>query len=301
MRDTHGSFIARRRDHTVYGENRCFTGRQPGLGSCHPQEDLEMARMAGRVALITGGASGMGAAAVDLFITEGARVVLADIDEDKGRVVAERYGDDCVFVRCDHTVREANEAAVAQALSRFGKLDTLFNNAGLAFANASIESVDDDTLGRIIDVDLIGPYRMTQAALPALRQAAPDLPGGAAIVFTSSMQGIVARPFVSPYTAAKHGIVGIARSLALELARDNIRVNVLCPVATDTPMLPQFMPSSVGEEQMPKVREQLVKGIPLGRLARAEDIANAALFLASDDAAMITGVALPIDGGVTAG
>jgi NAD(P)-dependent dehydrogenase (short-subunit alcohol dehydrogenase family) len=260
-----------------------------------------MARMTDRVALITGGASGMGAATVDLFVAEGARVVVADIDEEKGRAVAARHGDACVFARCDHTCRDDNEAAVAQALSSFGKLDTLFNNAGLAFANAAIEKVDDDTLARIIDVDLIGPYRMTQAALPALREAAADLPGGAAIVFTSSMQGIVARPYVSPYTAAKHGVVGIARSLALELARDNIRVNVLCPVATETPMLPQFMPASVGEEQMPKVREQLIKGIPLGRLARAVDIANAALFLASEEAAMITGVALPIDGGVTAG
>jgi NAD(P)-dependent dehydrogenase (short-subunit alcohol dehydrogenase family) len=263
--------------------------------------ELDMARLSDRVALITGGASGMGEAAVERFIAEGARVVLADINEEKGRDVAARYSEACVFARCDHTQRSDNEAAVALALSTFGKLDTLFNNAGLAFANSGIDNVDDETLQQIIDVDLIGPYRMTQAALPALREAAKALPAGAAIIFTSSMQGIIARPYVSPYTAAKHGIVGLTRSLALELGRDNIRVNVLCPVATDTPMLPEFMPASVGEEKMPAVRAQLIKGIPLGRLAQPVDIANAALFLASDEAAMISGVALPIDGGVTAG
>jgi 3-oxoacyl-[acyl-carrier protein] reductase len=260
-----------------------------------------MGRMTDRVALITGGASGMGEAAVGRFVEEGAKVVIADINEEKGRAVAEQHGEACVFIRCDHTERADNEAAVALALSAFGKLDTLFNNAGLAFVGSSIDKVDDDTLQRIIDVDLIGPFRMTQAALPALRDAAKDLPHGAAIVFTSSMQGIVARPYVSPYTAAKHGIVGLTRSLALELGRDNIRVNVLCPVATDTPMLPQFMPDSVGEADMPGVRERLIKGIPLRRLAQALDIANAALFLASDEASMISGAALPIDGGVTAG
>ena len=152
----------------------------------------------------------------------------------------------------------------------------------------------------LIDVDLIGPYRMTRAAMPALRNGAAGLAGGAAILYTSSLQGIAARPFVSPYTAAKHGVVGMAKSLALELARANIRVNVLCPVATETPMLPQFLPKSLSEERKAGIKEQLIKGIPLRRLAQAKDIANAAVFLASDEASMITGVALPIDGGITA-
>lgn len=259
-----------------------------------------MKRLENRVALITGGASGMGEASVRRFIAEGARVVLADIDEDKGRAVAAEFGKDCVFTRCDHTKPADNDAAVALAVETFGKLDTLFNNAGIPFANDAIENVDDEILQRIIDVDLIGPYRMTRAATGALRQAAGETPGGAAILYTSSLQGIAARPFVSPYTAAKHGVVGMARSLALELARDNIRVNVLCPVATETPMLPQFLPKGLSEERLAKVHEQLIKGIPLRRLAQAEDIANAALFLASEEASMITGVALPIDGGITA-
>lgn len=259
-----------------------------------------MTRLAGRVALITGGASGMGEASVQRFIAEGARVVLADIDEERGRAVTAEYGDDCVFVRCDHTQSTENAAAVSLAVERFEKLDTLFNNAGVPFANDSIENVNDVELQRIVDIDLIGPYRMTRAAIQALRDAASETPGGAAIIYTSSLQGIAARPFVSPYTAAKHGVVGMAKSLALELARDNIRVNVLCPVATETPMLPQFLPKRLSEERKSAVREQLIKGIPLRRLAQAEDIANAALFLASDEASMITSVALPIDGGITA-
>ena len=260
-----------------------------------------MARLDGRVALITGGASGMGEASVRLFVAEGAQVVLADIDDDKGQAVAADLGTACAFVHCDHTKPEDNDAAIELALDRFGKLDTLFNNAGVPFATDAITNVDDDELQRIITIDLIGPYRMTRAAVPALRQAAAETPGGAAILYTSSLQGIAARPFVTPYTAAKHGIVGLTRGLALELARDNIRVNVLCPVATDTPMLAKFMPTRMSEEEAAAAQAQMIKGIPLRRLAQAEDIAYAALFLASKEAAMITGVALPIDGGITAG
>ena len=259
-----------------------------------------MHRLKDRVALITGGASGMGEASVRLFVSEGAHVVLADIDVKKGKAVADEFSDACVFIQCDHTKPAENEAAVAAAVKEFGKLDILFNNAGIPFANDGIENVDDEILQRIVDVDLIGPYRMTRAAMPALREGAANLAGGAAILFTSSLQGIAARPFVSPYTAAKHGVVGMAKSLALELARSNIRVNVLCPVATETPMLPQFLPKNLSEERKANINEQLIKGIPLRRLAQAEDIANAALFLASDEASMITGIALPIDGGITA-
>ena len=259
-----------------------------------------MDRLKDRVALITGGASGMGEASVRLFISEGARVLLADIDADRGQAVAAEFSDTCVFAQCDHTKPSENDAAIALAVEHFGKLDILFNNAGIPFANDSIENVNDEILQRIVDVDLIGPYRMTRAAMPALRNGAVSVAGGAAILYTSSLQGIAARPFVSPYTAAKHGVVGMAKSLALELARANIRVNVLCPVATETPMLPQFLPKGLSKERKAGISEQLIKGIPLRRLAQAEDIANAALFLASDEASMITGVALPIDGGITA-
>ena len=129
-----------------------------------------MHRLKDRVALITGGASGMGEASVRLFVSEGAHVVLADIDVKRGNSVADEFSDACVFIQCDHTKPAENEAAVAAAVKEFGKLDILFNNAGIPFANDSIENVDDEILQRIVDVDLIGPYRMTRAAMPALRE-----------------------------------------------------------------------------------------------------------------------------------
>ena len=132
-----------------------------------------MKRLENRVALITGGASGMGEASVRRFIAEGARVVLADIDEDRGRAVAAEYGDSCVFVRCDHTKPADNEASVSLAVERFGKLDTLFNNAGIPFANDAIENVDDETLQRIIDVK---PQAGLRSSIPLPCRALPRVP-----------------------------------------------------------------------------------------------------------------------------
>ena len=259
-----------------------------------------MASLEGRVAIITGGASGIGAAAVRTFIAAGAKVVVADINDQAGTALAGELAPDCAFRHADHTNRADNAAAVALAIERFGTLDILFNNAGAAFLGR-FEGVDDDELDRVIGINLLGPFRMTQAALPALREGAKQLRGGAAIVFTSSLQGISARSHVTPYTAAKHGIVGLTRGLALELARDNIRVNAICPVTTDTPMLRQFMPARWDDAAFAAGRERAREAIPLKRIAEPEDAARAALFLASEDAGMITGVALAIDGGITVG
>ncbi len=259
-----------------------------------------MAALEGRVAIITGGASGIGAAAARAFVAAGAKVVVADINDEAGAGLARELEPDCAFRHVDHTDRSDNAAAVELAIARFGKLDILFNNAGTAFLGR-FEGVDDDELDRVIGINLLGPFRMTQAALPALREGAKPLRGGAAIVFTSSLQGISARSHVTPYTAAKHGIVGLTRGLALELARDNIRVNAVCPVTTDTPMLRQFMPARWDDADFAAGRERAREAIPLKRIAAPEDSARAALFLASEDAGMITGVALPVDGGITVG
>ena len=259
-----------------------------------------MAALDGRVAIITGAASGIGAAAARAFVAAGAKVVIGDINDAAGAALAAELGDDCAFHHVDHTLRADNEAAVELAVERYGKLDILYNNAGTAFLGR-FERVDDAEWERVVSVNLVGPFRMTQAALPALREGAKALRGGAAIVFTSSIQGISARPFVSPYTAAKHGIVGLVRGLALELAADNIRVNAVCPVTTNSPMLRQFMPAHWDDETVAAAREQAKDSIPLQRLAEPEDSARAALFLVSEDAGMITGVALAVDGGVTIG
>ncbi|MGE0715913.1 MAG: SDR family NAD(P)-dependent oxidoreductase [Alphaproteobacteria bacterium] len=257
-----------------------------------------MSRLAGRVALVTGGASGLGEATVRRFHAEGARVMVADIALDRARALAAELGAGAAAVACDHTDRAADEAAVAATLAAFGSLDILHNNAGGPFAGA-FESADDATLERVVGVNLMGVMRMTQAALPALRAAGAARPGGAAILFTSSLQGIKARPNFSIYTVAKHGIVGLTRSLALELAPANIRVNAICPTVTETAMLPRFLPGMA--DDMEEARRRFRASIPLGRMPEPVDTANAALFLSSDEARLITGVALPVDGGQMAG
>lgn len=257
-----------------------------------------MARLAGKVALITGAASGIGAAAARRFVEEGCRVTIADLDDAAGGALAAELGESCAYVHADHTERAENEAAVAHAEHAFGALDILYNNAGAPFAGP-IDTVDDATISRVVDANLVGPFRMTQAALPALRRSAKQGPDGAVILFTASLQAIMARPNFTPYTAAKHGIVGLMRGLALELAPENIRVNAICPGPTETPMLKAFLGGMA--EDLGTAKARFRDSIPLGRMPEPVDIANAAVFLASAEARMISGVALPVDGATTAG
>jgi NAD(P)-dependent dehydrogenase (short-subunit alcohol dehydrogenase family) len=251
-------------------------------------------RLHGRVALVTGAGSGIGRAVAERFAAAGAKVIVSDISEERGNAVASGIGAAAAFVRCDHTVSADNEHAVKFALDTFGQLDIVHNNAGGPFTGA-FESVDDAALERVLRVNLFGVMQMTRAALPALRESAKRNPAGAAILYTSSLQGLKAKPNFSLYTVAKHGIVGLVRSLALELAPQNIRVNAICPTVIDTPMLQAFLPGMADdrEEAMKRFRST----IPLARMPEPSDAANAALFLASDEARMITGVALPVDGG----
>lgn len=253
-----------------------------------------MSRLAGKVALVTGAGSGLGRAVAERFAAEGARVVVAEIDEPRGRTVAEGIGANAAFVRCDHTSSRENDRAVAFAVETFGALDIVHNNAGGPFTGA-FENVDDAMLERVLRVNLFGVMQMTRAALPHLRESAKRNPAGAALLYTSSLQGLKAKPNFSLYTVAKHGIVGLVRSLALELAPQNIRVNALCPTVVATPMLEAFLPGMAGDhdEAMKRFRAT----IPLARMPEPGDVASAALFLASDEARMITGVALPVDGG----
>lgn len=251
-------------------------------------------RLQGRVALITGASSGLGRAVARRFAVEGAKVVVADIADEAGRAVAAEIGTAAAFVHCDHTSSEECRQAVAFAVERFGALDILHSNAGGPFTG-SFEEVDDELMERVLSVNLTGALKMTRAALPALRASAANNPAGASLLFTSSLQGLKAKPNFSLYTVAKHGIIGLTRSLALELAPHNVRVNAICPTVTETPMLQAFLPGMAGDrdEAMRRFRAT----IPLARMPEPEDIAAAALFLASDEARVITGVALPVDGG----
>lgn len=251
-------------------------------------------RLSDEVALITGGGSGMGRAGALRFAAEGASVVVADINEDAARDtvrLVEEAGGKATAVRTDVSVAADNARAVAAATDAFGKLSIVWANAGIPHASTPIEDLDSEEFDRIFAVNARGPWLTAQAAIPALRAN-----GGGAIVFTGSLSGLKARAGNSIYASSKGAVVMLTRVLALELAPE-IRVNCVNPVATDTPMLPSFManaPDPAG------VREALTQAVPLKRLATAEDIANAALFLASSEAAMITGVNLPIDGGSSA-
>jgi 3-oxoacyl-[acyl-carrier protein] reductase len=253
-----------------------------------------MSRLAGKVALVTGAGSGLGRAVAERFAREGAKVVIAELDEARGRAVADGIGANAAFIRCDHTISEENDRAVAFAVEKFGALDVVHNNAGGPFTGP-FEQADDATLERVLRTNLFGVMQMTRAALPHLRRSAGRNPAGASLIYTSSLQGLKAKPNFSLYTVAKHGIVGLVRSLALELAPQNIRVNALCPTVVATPMLEAFLPGMAAdhEEAMKRFRAT----IPLARMPEPEDVAAAALFLASDEARMITGVALPVDGG----
>jgi 3-oxoacyl-[acyl-carrier protein] reductase len=182
---------------------------------------------------------------------------------------------------------------VEEAVTRFGTVDVLHANAGIPFAGP-IEDVDASTLDRVLGVNLKGAFLTAQAAVPIMKERRSG-----SIIFTASLQGVIARPNFTPYTAAKHGVVGLMKGLALELAPWNVRANAIAPGPTDTPMLRAFSPGMApdADDGIDRFRE----GIPIGRLIAPEDVAAAALFLASDDAAMVTGHVLVVDGGITAG
>jgi 3-oxoacyl-[acyl-carrier protein] reductase len=249
-------------------------------------------RLQDRVAIVTGGASGIGLATVRRFAEEGAKVVIADLDGDRAAEAAKDIDGDVFGVACDVRRKADCQAAVDAALDRFGQLDVLHANAGTPFSGP-IEEVDEATLDRVVDVNLKGAFLSAQAAVPALRKTSGS------IIFTASLQAVIARPNYAPYTAAKHGVIGLMKGLALELAPAGVRVNAIAPAATDTPMLAGFLG---GMGDVPdEARERFRTSIPLGRMATPEDTANAAVFLASDDARMITGHTLVLDGGTTAG
>ena len=245
------------------------------------------ARLAGRTVIVTGGASGIGAACARRYAAEGAQVVIGDIDLDRAHGVAEALGG--LALRCDHTDPAQCATLVRAAGERFGSVDALHNNAGLGWTGR-FDALQPEAARRVLDVLVLGPLFMTQAALPALRAAGAH----ASILFTASGLGLHGRSMVSVYSAAKHAIVGLMRSLALELGPEGIRVNAVCPGVVDTPMVR----ATTGAWGSPdEVFAGFVKGTPLGRISSPEDVAASATFLLSDDARNLTGTALPVDGG----
>jgi 3-oxoacyl-[acyl-carrier protein] reductase len=249
-------------------------------------------RLKDKVALITGGGSGIGQATALLFAREGARVAVVDLNEDAAKRTAqhiEKDGGHALALRADVSQARDNQAAVEQTVARWGRLDVFYANAGVPEMPTPVEDVDESTFDRIMAVNVKGVYLGARYAFPVMKRQR-----GGVFLITGSTAAIRPRPGVQIYSASKGAVHTLAKGLALEGASFGIRVVAIAPVATETPMLPAFMgKTTVDEEGMARFRGT----VPLGRLNKPEDIARAALFLASDDAAMVTGTAFEVDGG----
>ena len=244
---------------------------------------------AGKVAFVTGGASGIGQAAALAFGAAGAWVAIADINEDGGLKTAkliQEAGGEAVFFKCDFGNLAATEYTIHSVIKKTGKLDFAFNNAGVEGDSASTADCTSENWHRVIDVNLRGVWLCMKHEIHVmLRQ------GGGSIVNTSSIAGLVGFPNSPAYVASKHGILGLTKTAALEYARRNIRVNAVCPGVIETPMIER---ASIGKEFF---KEELKKSEPMGRLGTPEEVASAVLWLCSDQASFVTGQALSVDGG----
>jgi NAD(P)-dependent dehydrogenase (short-subunit alcohol dehydrogenase family) len=249
--------------------------------------------LAGRVALVTGGAAGIGRASAERFAAEGAAVTIADVDGDGATAVAHGIaarGHTAAALVADVGTPADVDAMIAATVARFGGLDILFNNAGIG-GFTPLETLAPEDWDRVQAVDLRAVYLACRAALPHLRRS-----GRGVVLNTASQAGLEGQARNAAYCAAKAGVVMLTRALARELAPD-VRVNCLCPGGTDTALLRGYLGGGAAAEA---ALAGLAARLPLGRVARADEVAAAALFLVSDAAAYVTGVALPVDGGATA-
>lgn len=246
--------------------------------------------LSGKVAIVTGGASGFGEAIAERFVESGARVLIVDINESNGSRVAERLGGSVDYCRADVSVEAAVIAAVEQASRRFGRLDIVVNNAGVASPRVAIEAMEEALFDRLFDVNVKSVYLFCRHAVPLLRQV-----GGGSIINTASTSALKPRALNAGYASSKAAVLTLTKALAVELAADNIRVNALTPVASDTPLFRDFL-----GDQAERAKAEIEAAIPLGRLGSPADMAACAVFLASDEARFLTGISLPVDGGWTA-
>ncbi|HSE78465.1 MAG TPA: SDR family oxidoreductase [Alphaproteobacteria bacterium] len=247
-------------------------------------------RLKDKVAIVTGGGSGFGEGISRRFAAEGAAVVVNDINETGGKRVAgsiAQEGGTAIFIRADVSRSSDVKTMVKTALDAYGRVDVMVNNAGFTHKNQPMLDVSEDVYDRVFAVNVKAIYFSTLEVVPIFRRQ-----GGGAIINTASTAGLRPRPGLAWYNASKGAVIALTKSMAVELAPHKIRVNALCPVAGETAMLADFMGADT-----PENRAKFIGSIPLGRLSQPEDIANAALYLASDEANFITGVALEVDGG----
>jgi 3-oxoacyl-[acyl-carrier protein] reductase len=245
-------------------------------------------RLEGKVAIVTGGASGMGRASVLRFLEEGATVVAVDIQADALAALDIPDGQGRTSVT-DVTDADAVKSLVDSVVEQYGKLDVYFNNAGTAMKATPVSDVSREMWDLTIAVNLTAAFLAAQATFPVFRNQ-----GGGSFIVTASTAGLRPRPNLTAYNAAKFGVVGLTKSLALDGGPDNIRANAILPVATNTPMLEQF-----GYGTHEETAKMLTAGNPIQRMCEPEDVAAMAAFLASDDASFLTGTLMTVDGGRT--
>jgi NAD(P)-dependent dehydrogenase (short-subunit alcohol dehydrogenase family) len=253
-----------------------------------------VSRLGGRVALVTGGTSGIGEAAVRLFAADGARVSFCGRRAEPGRALERELleaGRDVLFLPCDVSREEEVRKLIGATADRYGRLDVVLSNAGVS-PSATVEQTSAEVWREVMDINVTGMFLVAKHAVPVLRRG-----GGGTIINVGSTYGVRGAAGSAAYAVSKAAAIGLTRTLALEVARDRIRVNALCPGAVATPLHQQWLAQQADPD---RAQRDLVARHPWGRISTAEEQARAALFLACDDASFVTGHALLVDGGYTA-
>jgi len=251
-------------------------------------------KLSGKVALVTGGAAGIGRSTSLLFAAEGAKVVVADVDQKGGRQTVQtirRRKGAAAFIRADVSKASDAKEMVRFTVNTYGRLDILFNNAGIAGPDAPVHRLSEEEWNRILDVNLKGVFLGSHYAVPQMTRQ-----GGGIIISTASELGLVGSPGHPAYSASKGGVIALTKAMAVGLAKHNIRVNCVCPGATDTALLTDFVEKRKKKKELQKIASE----IPMKRLGRPEEIARTVLYLASDDSSYVTGTCILVDGGSTA-
>lgn len=249
-----------------------------------------MKQLEGKIAIVTGGAQGFGEGIVRLYVAEGARVVVGDLDTARGEALAAELGSPVRFVHCDVARRKDVDGLVGACVAAFGVPDIVVNNAGTTHSNRPMLEVDEASFDLVYAVNVKSIFHMAHAVVPLMQERKSGV-----ILNVGSVAGIRPRPGLTWYNGSKGAVNVISKSMAVELGPDNIRVNSICPVIGETGLLEKFM----GVPDTPENRKRFLATIPLGRFSRPSDVAGAALYLGSDAASFISGVEFPVDGART--